>query len=166
MQQRLGWDWSLLCWDWERSPGLCRESLIDDKRGLNFFAWLWLANLGIFCDNSETGLLVDNLNSALSLKIRQGLLFSKKEFGDKSYGFEDSKNQLVIPSVWWQNTLSSSSMGMVDTNMDWLMLTERWRDRIPPRNGVKTGVGMEGGMSSKSNKRSKFYFGVGIGSDF
>ena len=58
-------------------------------------------------------------------------------------------------------------MGMVDTNMDWLMLTERWRDRIPPRNGVKTGVGMEGGMmSSKSNKRSKFYFGDGIGSDF
>ena len=57
-------------------------------------------------------------------------------------------------------------MGMVDTNMDWLMLTERWRDRIPPRNGVKTGVGMEGGMSSKSNKRSKYYFGVGIGSDF
>ena len=33
-------------------------------------------------------------------------------------------------------------------------------------NGVKTGVGMKGGMLSKSNKRSKLDVGVGIGSGF
>ena len=63
-------------------------------------------------------------------------------------------------------------MGMVDTNMGWPMFTERdgdaveVGDRKPPRDGVKTGVGMEGGMSSKSSKRSKFDFGGRIGSGF
>jgi len=38
-------------------------------------------------------------------------------------------------------------------------------ERNPPRDGVKTGVGMEGGMSSKSNRRSKFD-SVGLGEVF
>ena len=56
-------------------------------------------------------------------------------------------------------------MGMVDTNIGCPMLTERddvveVGERKPPRDGVNTGVGMEGGMSSKSSKRSKLDFGV------
>ena len=57
-------------------------------------------------------------------------------------------------------TLINSSMGIVDTNMGWPMFTERDAlevgDRNPPRDGVKTGVSMEGGMNSKSRKRSMF----------
>ena len=69
-------------------------------------------------------------------------------------------------------TLHNSSMGIVNTNMDWPMFTERDEyavevgHRKPPRDGVKTRVCMEGGMSSKSSKRSRFDFGVGIGSGF
>ena len=61
---------------------------------------------------------------------------------------------------------------MVDTNMGWPMLAaedgvvEAVGDRKPPKDGVNTGVGMEGGMSSKSSNRSKLDLRVGRGSGF
>ena len=64
-------------------------------------------------------------------------------------------------------------MDIVATNMGWPMFGDgdegfavEVGERKPPSDGVKTGVGMDGGMSSKSSKRSKFDFTGGRGSGF